>query len=347
MKFSKRRSYSSPIRYGFTRQSLALAGGTHAVALSHRRQLWHLSLADAADTGTVQDLHGYSALYQQYLATGDTFMENKFEHGTLFAYRQGFGVLFIDQVLLFDTPHQPEPRVLEVLNPDLSVRGMLTHASTVDGCPSAAVWVPATDQLAAVYEHRQFYGRGLFLAHLALCAGPASAAAYRLLAQPQTLTLGPALQEYISRPGFDNVLDAPQLLGLRQVAGEVQVATLGGHYSAQLAGAGHQLGLLALAPGTTAATHLAAPIPTRWAPVRLAADGTLASWNQYQPAAQAGLYFYTFATGEITRLGFRQKAFSESWPPAPGEQLRWLSFDREEAFIWVFSSAGATVFEAH
>lgn len=347
MKASKRRSFSSPIRYGFTRQSLALAGGTHAVALNHRRQLWRLSLVDSHDTGTVQDLHGYSGLYQQYLAAGDTFMDNKFEHGTLFAYRQGFGVLFIDQVLLFDTPHQPEPRVLAVLSPDLSVRGMLTHASTLAGCPSTAVWVPATDQLVVVYEHRQFYGRGLFLAHLALCVGPAAAVAYRLLASPQTLTLEPALQEYASRPGFDNVLDAPQLLALRQVAGEVQVATLGGHYSAQLAEASHQLGLLALAPGTTIATHLAAQVPTRWAPVRLAADGTLASWNQYQPAAQAGLYFYHFATGEATRLSFRQKAFATGWPPEPGEQLRWLSFDRDQAFIWVFSSVGATVFEAH
>jgi len=345
MKFSQRRSYSSPIRYGFTRQSLALAGGTHAVALNHHRQLWRLSLAGAADTGTVQDLHGYSGLYQQYLEAGDTFMENKVEHGTLFAYRQGFGVLFIDQVLLFDTPHQPEPRVLAVLNPDLSVRELLARASTVAGCPSAAVWVPGTDQLAVIYEHVQFYGRGLFLAHLALCAGPA-AAAYRLLAPPQTLTLGPALPEYAGWPGLDNVLDAPQLLALRQVAGEVQVATFGGHYSARLTGI-DQLGLLALAPDTTTATHRAAQVPTRWGSLKLAADGTRASWGQYQPAAQAGLYFYHFATGEVTRLGFRQKAFATGWAHAPGEQLHWLSFDREEAFIWVFSSSGATVFEAH
>lgn len=344
MRFSKHRDYPTPVRYGFTRQCLALNGGRCAVALNHDRQLWRVSLAEPE--GRVEDLCGLSATYQQWRQTGDTFEDRTYGGGALFAYRQGFGVVFVDQVLLFETADQPLPLALEILNPDGRPQPLPLRFTGRSGCPGAACWLPADDSLAVAYEHGQFRGRRLFLAQLQLQPAPAAPAAYQLAAPPRPLTLGPQLQALQSLPAFAGVLDAPQLLALRQEAGQLQVATFGGYYSARFGGAEQGLGLLAVEPLTATATALVQQVPTRWPTVVLPADGRLAAWNQFSPAAKGGLYFYDFVAQETTRLGFQQKVFTTGLFHDKGEMLKWLSFDRAGNLIWVFSSYGCSVFEA-
>ncbi|MDJ0364400.1 hypothetical protein QMK33_04495 [Hymenobacter sp. H14-R3] len=370
MKFSKYRDFPTPRPYGFTRQCLALHEGQAAVALTHDRQLWRLSLD--GPTGPGQDLRPLSARYQQWQQAGDTFEERTYGGGALFAYEQGFGVVFLDQVLLFDTLSQPVPRVLDVLGPDQQPQVLPARFTGRAGCPGAACWLPDTNELAVAYEHGQFWGRKLFLGLLRLrpTAGPLPPAFFRTLrhalkadshpqpppaafyqvAPAQPLTLSAALRAEQQLPAsLGDLIDAPQLLALRYAAGQLQVATFGGYYSARMGGAGtgRGLALLAVEPRSATATALLQHVPTHWASVRLTADGTLAGWNQYLPAAQGGLYFYCFATGEVARLGFRQKAFTTGLPQDKGEMLKWLSFDRAGRFIWVFSGGGASVFEVH
>ncbi|GAB3635240.1 hypothetical protein GCM10027422_08300 [Hymenobacter arcticus] len=355
MKFSKYRDFPTPKRHGFTRQCLALHEGQAAVALTHDRQLWRLSLDGPIGPG--QDLRPLSARYQQWQQAGDTFADRDYGGGALFPYQQGFGVVFIDQVLLFDTLDQPVPRVLDVLGPDQQPQVLPARFTGRAGCPGAACWLPDTNELAVAYEHGQFRGRQLFLGLLRLRPAPktdshmqALPAAFYQVAPAQPLSLSAALRAEQQLPdSLDDLLDAPQLLALRYAAGQLQVATFGGYYSARMGGAGtgRGLALLAVEPRSATATALLQYVPTQWASVRLTADGTLAGWNQYLPAAQGGLYFYCFATGEVTRLGFRQKAFTTGLPQHKGEMLKWLSFDRAGRFIWVFSGGGASVFEVH
>ncbi|RZL04849.1 MAG: hypothetical protein EOO62_20385, partial [Hymenobacter sp.] len=196
MKFSKYRDFPTPKRYGFTRQCLALHEGQAAVALTHDRQLWRLSLDGPIGPG--QDLRLLSACYQQWQQAGDTFADRTYGGGALFAYQQGFGVVFIDQVLLFDTLDQPVPRVLEVLGPDQQPQLLPARFTGRAGCPSAACWLPATNELAVSYEHGQFYGRQLFLGLLRL----------RPAAEPPPPTFAQALRRVLKADSHSQALPA-------------------------------------------------------------------------------------------------------------------------------------------
>lgn len=346
MKFSKHRDFPTPQPYGFTRQCLALYEGRAAVALTHDRQLWRLSLA--APAGQVLDLREWSPRYQQWRQTAATTIEERtYGGGALFAYRQGFGVVFLDQVLLFATVDQPVPQVLEILGPDQRPQQLPERFLDRAGCPGSACWLPATNELAVAYEHGQFYGRQQFLG--LLLWRPAAGlrpAAYYLAAPPRPLALSTELSaRQALPPGLGQQLDAPQLLALRYAAGQLQVATFGGPYSARLGGGAVGLALLAVAPRTATATALVQHVPTRWGGIRFSPDGQLVGWNQYSPAPQGGLYFYNLVTTETTRLGFRQKAFTTGLQHGRGELLRGLGFDRAGRFVWVFSCYGCSVFE--
>lgn len=339
LNFVKRHDYVSPFRQDFTRQCLVLADGGMALALNNERQLWRLHLGGPA-AGSVLDLRPYSPAYQRWQRAGDPFCESRLGGGALFAYGQGFGVVFIDQVLLFATPSQTEPVVLDILGPQGEMRDVVPRlGASGAGAHGAACWLPATGRLAVAYGYVQAAGMRTFLNQLA----PYSATAFRQLQPPQPLTMGPGLAHL--RP---SVVVAqpyhPHVQAMRAGPQGLEVVATGGQHSA-LETDRTSVPLLNIAPDTTEATHVIGWVPTYLRSVVFSTKGEFVLWSQYSPATQGGLYCLDPATGVTSRLGFRQKAFTTGLSHGQGEMLKWLKFGRNGCYIWVFSSGGSSVFE--
>ncbi|WP_180754363.1 hypothetical protein [Hymenobacter sp. DG01] len=338
IRITKLHDSSAPLAYSYTKRCLVVAGGTCAVALDGDRRLWRVSVADPA--GSVQDLSKWSAPYRELVASGAFLYAEKLGGGALFAYKEGFGVVFSEQILLFDTASQAEPFVYEILNSSGAPQNLSARFVSEVGRPQLACWMPGQPApIAVAYDHQQFVGRAVFVGYLE----PYSATAYRLTREPQRLTLAPAVAAHV--PASLGGIDEPVVVALRPQGGGLQVATAGGYYSSQLLGRPAKLPLFRVKPGTTELVSLDQQLPILGSAPQFSSDNQYVSWNRYSPVAQGGLYFYNLLNTETTRLGFRQKVFTTGLFHEKGEMLKRLSFYRLGPYLWLFSGQGHSLFE--
>jgi hypothetical protein len=190
-------------------QILCVDDGRVAVSLDHHQR----RLFVCAEGGTTR-LHELGPLSRAF--TGRDFDEA--QRGALFAYRDGFGAVFDDQVLLFDTTTSA-PRMLPVSNP---VHGPILAGVPLPALPRHAMYEPAADRLCVLFGERQAHGQLTFLGSLRFGADSAT-----YDATPEPLVPPPDDERFVAKADFYTAQNSMQLVAPAILDDRLVVATYG------------------------------------------------------------------------------------------------------------------------
>jgi hypothetical protein len=299
-------------------QLLCVHEGRVAVGLDHCQRRLFVCAEDSSTR-----LHELGPLSPSF--TGKDFDDA--QRGALFAYRDGFGVVFDDQVVLFDTPTSA-PRVLPVSN---RVHGPIVAGVPLPALPRHAVYEPAADRLCVLFGERQAHGQLSFLGSLRLGA---DAATYD--ATPDPLVPPPSDERFVAKADFYTAQNSMQLVAPAILDDRLVVAAYGRRTDVSFGKSPKKLYVLSL-DAALHATGVLAELDASHTIGAFRADGAVLGLSNREGNGKKTneIVFHDVATGRRARLNLRGRRADLTplqtenrgifaWQ---GERL-WLSVDR-------------------
>jgi hypothetical protein len=271
-------------------QLLCVNEGRVAVGLDHYQR----RLFVCADDGSTR-LHELGPLSDSF--TGKDFDDA--QRGALFAYRDGFGAVFDDQIALFDTPFAA-PRVLPISN---RVHGPSVAGVPLPALPRHAVFDAAEERLCVLFGERQAHGQLTFLGSLRLGA---DAAAYDTT--PEPLVPPPCDDRFVAKADFYTAQNAMQMVAPAVFNERLVVASYGRRTDVSFGKSPRKLYVLAL-NAALHATAVVAELDAVHTSGAFRADGAVLGLSNREGNGKKinEIVFHDVATGRRARLNLRGK----------------------------------------